>query len=303
MNFVILAEEQAAALELIACAKTLEAQSIEAVVFDEGAATGIAGSGIDQVTVAHIADGGMRESVAGVVAQKAQGLGKAVVLATTSRRMLATAAAVATQLETSVIVDAMGLSDNGAKHLLYGGKLVVEDLSRDGFMVVCVNRGVCEPAAIASEPCDIVTVDIPAASGTRVVGHREKAGQSVDLTASKRIVVIGRGVENQEDFALCEALAKATGSDIGCTRPVVETEEPLMPHDTYIGSSGLFVKPDLCFEIAISGQTQHTMGMMDSGIVVSINKDPNALIMRKSDYAIVGDYHVVLPAVTAALKT
>ena len=45
----------------------------------------------------------------------------------------------------------------------------------------------------------------------------------------------------------------------------------------------------------LSGQIQHTAGMDQSSMVISINTDPEAPINKIADYAITGDVNEIIP--------
>lgn len=75
-----------------------------------------------------------------------------------------------------------------------------------------------------------------------------------------------------------------------------------MPRDRYVGISGVHVAPELYVAVGISGQIQHTAGMVESHTVIAINNDPSAPMMAQADYAVVGDLYDVLPQLTEALK-
>ena len=66
-------------------------------------------------------------------------------------------------------------------------------------------------------------------------------------------------------------------------------------HDRMIGQTGLTVRPKLYIACGISGQLQHTIGMQESTVIVSINTDPDAPINAIADYVIIGRVEEVVP--------
>ena len=119
----------------------------------------------------------------------------------------------------------------------------------------------------------------------------------MNLAAAKVVVGVGRGLEREENLSLARDLAAAIGGEVGCSRPVAEGEK-WMPRETYIGVSGVMIKPELYIACGISGQVQHMAGVNQSRVIVAINKDKSAPIFKQCDYGIVGDLSVVLPALT-----
>ena len=55
------------------------------------------------------------------------------------------------------------------------------------------------------------------------------------------------------------------------------------------------VRPKVYIACGISGQIQHLAGMQDSGIIISVNSDPDAPINAIADYVINGTVEEVLP--------
>ena len=302
MKCVVFSEDAKSALELIGAAKQLGADEIVAVQFDAEAAQVVARAGVSAVIIANVPDGSLKECAAKVVADEAVKADSCAVLVGATRRMVNAAAIVAEQLGCAAIVDVKTLAGGEASHIKFGGKAIVTEKPSGGHAVFVMAPGAAEAARADGEACPISQVDAPASRGARVAGRREKDASSVDLTAAKRIVSIGRGVGTREGFDLCVALQKALSAEMGCTRPVTETDEPLMPRETYIGASGVAVKPELFIGVATSGQAQHTMGMYESGKVVVIDKNKDALFFNSCDYGIVGDYAEIVPAITKALE-
>ena len=66
-------------------------------------------------------------------------------------------------------------------------------------------------------------------------------------------------------------------------------------HDRQIGQTGVTVRPKVYIACGISGQIQHLAGMQDSGIIISVNSDPDAPINAIADYVINGTVEEVIP--------
>jgi len=135
----------------------------------------------------------------------------------------------------------------------------------------------------------------------RVIERIGAGSGGTSIAEAKVIISGGRGVGSAEGFAPLEELAKQLGGVVGCSRVV--TSEGWRPHSDQVGQTGTKVAPDLYIACGISGATQHIAGCKNSKTIVAINLDPEAPIMSHADYAIIGDLHQVVPAITAALRS
>ena len=121
-----------------------------------------------------------------------------------------------------------------------------------------------------------------------------------DISQAQVIVAGGRGVGNKEGFELLQKLADRLGGVVGGTRPAAENG--WIDTHAEIGVTGQTVHPKLYIACGISGQTHHTAGISGNPILVAINKDPNAPIMKQAHYAVEGDLYEVIPALLEKLK-
>ena len=134
----------------------------------------------------------------------------------------------------------------------------------------------------------------------RVLEIIQAAQGKVDLSQAEIIVAGGRGLASKEKFQIIVELAQALGAAVGASRPV--TDGGWLPKEHQIGSSGQTVTPKLYIACGISGAIQHLVGMVNSGCIVAINKDPNAPIFHIADYGIVGDVFKVVPVLIELAK-
>jgi electron transfer flavoprotein alpha subunit len=135
----------------------------------------------------------------------------------------------------------------------------------------------------------------------RMVDQAHETSEGPSIEDADVIVAGGRGLGGPENFTLVEELAKALGGAVGATRAVVDAG--WYPYSTQVGQTGKTVSPKLYIACGISGAIQHKVGMQSSGVIVAINKDPNAPIFEFADLGVVGDVHQVVPKLTELVKT
>ncbi|MGP6293705.1 electron transfer flavoprotein subunit alpha/FixB family protein [Caldiplasma sukawensis] len=146
---------------------------------------------------------------------------------------------------------------------------------------------------------DIRNVKIPDEFlGKEIVEFKPK--KEMDLSSAKVIVSGGLGLGKPSGFKLIDELAKELNGQVGATRPVVDLG--WISRDHQIGQTGQTVRPDIYIAAGISGSPQHTMGMKKSGIIISINSDPDAEINQISDYIITADLYTAIPKLLEEIR-
>ena len=166
-----------------------------------------------------------------------------------------------------------------------------------------IQTGAFRPNPAPAEPAPIETITAaPAEAAPRVTPHEvfQEAKQAVDLGQAEVIVAVGRGIKEQKNLALAEALAASLGGEVAASRPICDNG--WLPLDRQIGSSGQTVAPKLYIALGISGAIQHIVGMKGAGTIVAINKDPEAPIFEIADIGVVGNLFDIVPPLTEEIK-
>ena len=152
-------------------------------------------------------------------------------------------------------------------------------------------------ATAALETYDAVLSET--AARTRVT-DRVTLSSGITLTTAAVVVSGGRGVGSADGFAPLVDLAGLLGGAVGCSRVV--TNNGWRPHSDQVGQTGKRIAPELYIACGISGAIQHWVGMMASKHVLAINTDGEANMVGKAEYAVIGDLHKILPAVSAEIR-
>jgi electron transfer flavoprotein alpha subunit len=150
---------------------------------------------------------------------------------------------------------------------------------------------------------EVVEIEAAIREGSRrarIVEHRVEAAEQVKLEDAQVVVSGGRGLGGPENFHLVEELASALGGAAGASRAIVDAG--WVPYAMQVGQTGKTVRPGVYIAAGISGAMQHTVGMKAAKVIVAINKDAEAPILKMADLGVVGDALKILPRLTEAVK-
>jgi electron transfer flavoprotein alpha subunit len=218
------------------------------------------------------------------------------------------APALATRFQQVLISDVIAIHDGPTfVRQLFQGKLNADyrhaaALPAPCFVSIQAGAFRADTIELSSTPAPIEAIPInlaPEQIRTTPSPPFRESAHTVDLTAAPLIVSIGRGIREQENIALVQALADALGAELAASRPICDAG--WLPMERQVGSSGQTVSPKLYLAIGISGAIQHLVGMKGSKTVIAINKDENAPIFEVADYGVAADLFEIVPALTKAI--
>ncbi|EAN4036669.1 electron transfer flavoprotein subunit alpha/FixB family protein, partial [Salmonella enterica] len=197
----------------------------------------------------------------------------------------------AAKLDVSQISDITRVIDQHTfERPIYAGNAIATVHSDDEYKVITV-RPTSFAAAVAEDegkaPIEFTEVVLGSDQVKFISQHVNKSNRP-DLQSARVVVSGGRGVGSAQAFKeLVDNLADKLGAAVGASRAAVDAG--YAPNDYQIGQTGKIVAPQLYIALGISGAIQHLAGMKESGVIVAINKDPDAPIFSIADYGLVAN--------------
>ena len=185
----------------------------------------------------------------------------------------------------------------------WGGSLLEQAAIDAPIKLVTLANHVVEPQEeLGSTPATVSTIDVQLDDSVAqsFVQDRVERVAGVTLATSPVVVSGGRGVGSAEAFAPLEELASLLNGVVGCSRAV--TNNGWRNHTDQVGQTGTRIAPDIYIACGISGAIQHWVGAMASKNILAINTDAQANIVTKAGYAVIGDLHKVVPAISAEIR-
>jgi len=212
---------------------------------------------------------------------------------------------------TEVLSARLGRTDTGDAQLLVhrqvmGGAVLEEsDLVGSPALFTMAGHAVEHTPAASPAACTVQPLTPASLSDADLVARVRRsvpvASSGKDLSRARVVVGGGRGVGGPDQFDELVALAERLGGTLGVSRVV--TSLGWRPHHEQVGQTGSRITPDVYLACGISGAIQHWAGCSSSKTIIAVNTDPEAPMVTKAHYAVIGDLHQVVPAINAELES
>lgn len=238
-----------------------------------------------------------------VLAQAIRAVSPSTVVATGTDRGNEVVAQAAARLDLPFAANVTELGGAQLTRVRWGGSLLEQaQLDADVRLLTVAHHSV-EPApadSAGTADTSTVAVDLDASLARTIVSGRVERAAGVTLSTAPVVVGGGRGVGSEEAFAPLEELAAELGGVVGCSRAV--TNNGWRNHTDQVGQTGTRIAPDVYLACGISGAIQHWVGAAASKNIIAVNTDPQANMVTKAGYAVIGDLHEVVPAITEEIR-
>jgi len=243
----------------------------------------------------------LADRYAAVIALAVRDRGASVVLGTSSSTSKDILPRVAGLLDLPMLTDVTGVQTEEGEavyqRMICAGTLCAWVQLRGDQCVLTARATAFEaPVSVLSlspiEQLNLTGTTLP--DGMQLLSREESKSSRPDLGEARVVVSGGRPLKDQATFnQLIGGLADALGGAVGATRGAVDAG--IAANECQVGQTGRIVAPELYVAVGISGAIQHLSGMMDSRVIVAINRDPEAPIFQTANYGLVGDLHEIVP--------
>ena len=215
---------------------------------------------------------------------------------------------VATRLQVAMaanVVEVDGVDPVVVTRQVMGGAALEEMRLGDQVAVLSVAGHACDPEPACEPTSPQVTEYSPSITDSDMVARVSRmeaavVDDSAALTSARVVVGAGRGAGGPDGFKDLLELTDLLGGALGVSRVV--TSLGWRPHHEQVGQTGSRIAPDLYVPCGISGAIQHWAGCQSAKTILAINTDPDAPMVTKAHYAVIGDLHEIVPAINEELR-
>ena len=190
---------------------------------------------------------------------------------------------IAAALDAPLVMDSIdiNLSEHTATKSQFSGKTIAAIRINGPCYIYGVRPNVFEAKPSPGE-AEVVSFEADLDGGGLVVREiRQDAARGIDLTEADIIISGGRGMKNSDNFHLLFECAGPIGAAVGSSSVAVDAG--WVPHSMQVGQTGATVSPTVYIACGISGAVQHFAGMKTSAMIVAVNTDPAANIVKNCD--------------------
>ena len=208
---------------------------------------------------------------------------------------------IAARLDAPLVMDAMALklAEHTVEKSQYSGKTIATIKTHGTHHIYGIRPNAIDPQTrpVTAELISFTAeADSPA---LRIREIKQTGAGGIDLTEADIIISGGRAMKNSENFDILRQCAESIGAAVGASRVAVDAG--WVPHSMQVGQTGATVSPKVYIACGISGSVQHFAGMKTSGLIIAINTDPDAAIIKRCDYYAIADLFEILPLLGAKL--
>jgi electron transfer flavoprotein alpha subunit len=209
---------------------------------------------------------------------------------------------IAARLDAPLVMDCIAV--NTAEHIVeksqYSGKTIATIKTHGSYSIYGIRPNAIEPQTIPAT-VELIPFLAEVDSQALTINEVKQTGSvGIDLTEADVIISGGRGMENSDNFRILWECAEKIGAAVGASRAAVDAG--WVSHSMQVGQTGSTVSPKVYIACGISGSVQHFAGMKTAGLIIAINTDPDAAIIKRCDYFALADLFDIIPPLTSKLK-